>query len=167
MASSGIVVRIKGEDVSVRFTHEKLHDKIIISHLREVEFDRCPEDFPLIRELRIQNQKLLRMIYQEPEITACLESSVKKTRKKAGERAARIGRQFRKVNQLFDRACKELCREECRRAHLRMIKNAEFQALKIELNEYIAARAKGMKKQFIEMRLASDPSCLLESSSGS
>jgi hypothetical protein len=139
MASSGVVVRIKGEDVSVRFTHEKFQNKRIISHLLERQFELFPEDFPLIRELRIQNQKLLRMIYLQPDITLCLESSVRKTRKEAGGRAARIGRQFRKVNQLFDRAVKEFCREECARRHVRIIKNAEFQALKIELNHHIDA----------------------------
>ncbi len=97
------------------------------------------------------------MIYAEPEITASLDSSVKKTRKEAGQRAARIGHQFRKVSQLFDQALKEFCRKECRRAHLRMIKNADFQAIKIELNKYIGARVSEMKKQTIEMHLAENP----------
>lgn len=104
-----------------------------------------PEDFPDIRQLRIQNVKLQRML---SEWTAKISTgkaigggSLKKAEKKQASHAIRIGHQINKVNTLADKSFKEWFRRAG------TLTNKQFQTWKRKFNASLTADGKRMQKQ--------------------
>jgi len=114
-----------------------------------------PPDFPSVRELRIQNAKLQRMVMAKEEYTGLRHilggGSVKKAKKLEGKRAAQVGEQARKVRILSDKSFKEFLRQN------RSITNKEFQDWKAKFESAMDGQVAKIKKQ---VRNASFSICL-------
>jgi hypothetical protein len=92
-----------------------------------------PNDFPSIREARIQCSKLHRMLTEKNTLDKVFEAgtialaggSIKKWKKEQGKRAQQVGQQAKKVRALSDKVFKEFLR-----SRNPQLTNAEFRAWK-------------------------------------
>ena len=124
-----------------KFENEKRAEQFVKAHFRDIMFEELPPNFPSMRNLKIQNEKLLRMIRSEKDSgTMLVARSIKKSRKEVGQRAARIGQQIRKVDHLFEKACKEFFR-----AKQPKMTNAWIQEWKAGFNKTFDARVRETK----------------------
>ena len=99
-----------------------LHAKASVRGLMLTQF---PDDFPYLREIKIQNGKLMRMLINEVKLfgaRSVLSRSPKKLAKERGEYVARIGKQAKLVEDLLFKGFKEGFR-----AHGKPATNAQFQ----------------------------------------
>jgi hypothetical protein len=107
------------------------------------------DDFPSVRELRIQAAKLDRMLskplYPDARevIYRMLGGGHKKTRKLEGQRAARIGEQAKKLRQLMEQSFKTWLRQQNPQ-----LTNAQFQAWKQSFYEGVKISTVGAKQRF-------------------
>jgi hypothetical protein len=112
-----------------------------------------PADFPSIRELRIQSNKLLRLVLESPhpkelKPNRLLTEGSKKERKRQGKHDALCGEQYRKVKQLFDKAAKEQLRKS------KPMTNAEFQVWIRTFYSAVSKAAEAMQKSIANKMIA-------------
>lgn len=113
--------------------------------------DEMPANFPGIRELRIQNVKLQRMLVK-PGAKGKASwgqkilggGSLKKINKQQGRLAAKVGQQARKVQSMAETGFKKWFREDNR-----LVSNAEFQQWKKRFDAAIDSEAKKIRKQIM------------------
>jgi truncated hemoglobin YjbI len=113
-----------------------------------------PPEFPNLRELRIQNEKLSRIVYKHRRVgdrtalaaglRALAGASDKKERKRQGEHDARVGRQRMKVKSLATQSFKEWLRQR------KPVTNAEFRDWKRKFDEGMAESVKRTQKQITD-----------------
>jgi hypothetical protein len=114
-----------------------------------------PADFPAVRELRIQNAKLQRMLMptrQRDEYEGMRQflggASVKKARKREGKHDAEVGQQAKKVKALAEQSFKQWLRKS------NLMTNKEFQEWKRKFYIGMDESVKGMKKRIKQRRAA-------------
>jgi hypothetical protein len=111
--------------------------------------DLMPTNIASLRELRIQNAKLLRMLLDPREkdrYTAAHRllagGSLKKFKKREGKHAQRIGQQAKKVRVMSDRFFKEFLRRDNKE-----LSNAEYRTWRAKFDAAIAQQTAKYKKR--------------------
>lgn len=111
------------------------------------------------REVRIQAAKLNRLLGQADLPQRALGDSTKKSRKRQGKLAAKIGQQSRKMRSTVDSCLREAVRQDALQQGI-PFSNAEFQEWRQSVNKALKAQVKDTVRQAneeLERRLA-DPS---------
>ena len=105
--------------------------------------DRLPPEVPDIRELRIQNEKLIRMLADPPWKDKMLTSdlSIKKYKKEQGKFALKVGEQAKKVRAMTDKSFKLWFRQS------KPFSNAQFREWRQKFDAAIAQSADKMQRQ--------------------
>jgi hypothetical protein len=107
-----------------------------------------PSDFPLHRELVIQNAKLQRMLLNPPATSQQIMSSgsLKKWKKLYGQYFAKCGRQAKRVRSMTEKAFKEGLRREWP-LHGKVFTNREFRDWKLKFDHAMSAQVKRLAKE--------------------
>lgn len=128
-------------------TPDKWMDLWYRSAVYESLFAIMPPDFPKLRELRIQNQKLQRLlegVYDEDGPWRILAGGGNILRKNEGVRSARAGAQARKLQEMVVRSFKEWIRSDFQRRNQKFT-NKTFRDWRISWD-------KAMKKGVVQMK---------------
>jgi hypothetical protein len=82
------------------------------AHIFNRMCELLPKDFPGVRELIIQTDKLKRMVRENPKRLSSGTSSSAKARKESGKRAEMVFSQHRRVRSLVEQSFKEFFRQQ-------------------------------------------------------
>lgn len=125
----------------------KVFDLIAMTSIRRVLIEGMPDDFYSRRELRIQNEKLWRMILTHggwPGSTVPLgKGSIKIFNKDHGRKHAEIGRQAKKVEKMLD----EAFRKSIRAKTTAPMTNAQFRVWKNAIDRVLQRMVKQQKAE--------------------